>query len=1088
MNRSNRRGFSCALALLWAAGAQADVRVALVTLERGEIAQGVVDLATVKLSAEPAIDLLEREEIDRLFAEQERARALAGDESLALRAGQLLAADVLGVVEFDAAAADALGLVVFDARTGARLWDATLPAGLDEAVGMIAAGVRRALLKRESPGKAGGTVCVLTIRNENLPEENGPALEGIGRLVERKLTSSERLSVLERRRLGVLNEERETTGQIVALSGAMTMAELSFRRGADAAGVEAAIRLTDAAGAVLREQRFPARNVDAWMAGEMSAWVCDALSGGCISPQASPEREAAHFLRESVFWFGYYPAHVDKALRAAEAAHALDPANAAIREQLVAALLQSQVPWKLRMRYMSRAVDLQDGLVREGYYREVDRSRLIGASGAHCRYECHMWQALKQAVSAAKGYPEFRAALEELCHRHRATMQEINRQRLATVQSAQTFNRYLQWFNFYVSKTHEIWALSGREWTDDTTGWITPLLELAREYPLHGSRDFEVNRIFLRLTTKTRQFDREPESASLWRLEPADLRRLAEFCGTLAEHPNPLISLYGRLGHVLYQWRLDICGEPDFRERFAAGRDFGLAAIDAAREDGSTPAFRAMLYQATLDAIDSLPDLQMRQAERQALFDFMIEHGEFVHTVEETVTKPDMGPFAVYASIGDSLPYALTQGGASVDRQTRIANMRRALEVLADPESTVLRGSREVARSSLQARLVEMGELPTDGDSAPWSDAVPLLGADDSSGKCVFSRAFHRDGKVYVAEFRNEGGASDIALATIELSSGRIERSGCVRLAGSRITEYARRNLEVAVLGDRHFYVGTASAGIVELPLAGGSGRRFSIADGLPSDHVQSLAVAGSRLFAGLGERWQATYFVEIDTASGEVALRGSSLRRTIESPVDNASPQPFFGDMHVDRERNRLYFLLHESPVVLPCDFRGLWSLDLETGEYVQRARFTRNFHGLSAQPDGSLFLTDDSTIVRYRPAGDSVQLVYTVRQDPPVGPGLSLGSAEVQERYWMIAPFAFENDTIWSGRPFSRLRIQERRHEVLPPPDPRLNRPAGRWHGMEYLPDSHALLASMDNGVWLLKLIPNDAAACRNQEATNP
>ena len=86
------------------------------------------------------------------------------------------------------------------------------------------------------------------------------------------------------------------------------------------------------------------------------------------------------------------------------------------------------------------------------------------------------------------------------------------------------------------------------------------------------------------------------------------------------------------------------------------------------------------------------------------------------------------------------------------------------------------------------------------------------------------------------------------------------------------------------------------------------------------------------------------------------------------------------------------------------------------------------------------------------------------------------------------MIAPFAFENDAIWSGRPFIRLRIQERRHEVLPLPDPRLNRPAGRWHGMEYLPDSHALLASMDNGVWLLKLKPNDAAACRNQEATSP
>ena len=1071
MFRRARWRLVCALALLWTASAQADVRVALVTLDRGEIAQGVLDLATAKLSAEPGVVLLERAEIERLFEEQERSRALAGDESLALRAGQLIAADMLGVVEFDAAASEALGLVVFDARTGARLWDATLPAGMGESVEMIVFGLKRALQKRENPGEDGGTVCILTVRNENLPEENSPALEGIGRLVERKLTSSERLSVLERQRLGFLNEERETSGTSSSLSGAMTLAELSFRRSEAAAGVEAAVRLTDAGGAVLREQRFPARNLDAWMAGEMSAWMCDALSGGCISPQASPEREAERFLRESIFWFGYYPAHVDKALRAAEAAHALDPASAAIREQLVATLLQSQVPWELRMRYMRRAVDLQDGLVREGYYREVDRSRLIGASGAHCRYECHMWQALKQAVSAAIGYPDFNAAVAEICRRHRATMREINRRRLATVRNAQTFNRYLQWFNFYVSKTHEIWARSGKDWTDETIALCGPVFDLAREYPLYGSRDFEVNRIFLRLTTKTRQFDREPEAASLWRLEPADLRRLAEFCGALAEHPNPLIAIYGRLGLCLTAWRLGESDEADFQKRFAEVRDFGLAAIDRSREDGRTPAFRAMLYQATLDAIDSLPDLRMRQEERQALFDFMLERGEFVHTVEETVTNPDVGPFAAYASIGDSLPYALTQGGATAGRQTRVANMDRALQALADPETTILRGTREVARSSLQARLVELGELPADSAASPWSEAVPLLDL-GSSGVCALSRARYRDGNIYVAELREDSGATEIALATIDLSSGRVERSGGVRLERSGCSPYVRRNLGVAVLGDRHFYVGTASAGIVELPLAGGAGRRFSGADGLPSDHVQSLAVAGSRLFAGLGEPWQATYFVEIDAASGKVALRGSSLRRTVESPVDNASPQPFFGDMHVDRERNRLYFLLHESPVVLPCDFRGLWSLDLETGEYARRARFTRNLHCLNAQADGTLYVMDDSTIVRYDPLDDSVQLVYAVRQDPPVGPGLPLGSAEVKERYWMIAPFAFEHDTIWSGRPFSRLQIRERQHEVLPPPDPRLNRPAGNWLGLDVLPDKQALLASLDSGVWLLKL----------------
>ena len=589
---------------------------------------------------------------------------------------------------------------------------------------------------------------------------------------------------------------------------------------------------------------------------------------------------------------------------------------------------------------------------------------------------------------------------------------------------------------------------------------------------MYGSRDFEVNRVFLRLTTKVRQFDRESEAVSLWRLEEPELSRLAELFRTMAAHPNPLIAIYGHLGLFQNGWRRGEIAEPDFQMRFAEVRDFGLSAIAGSRKDGSTPAFRAMLYQATLDVIDSLPDVQMRQGERQALFDYMIDHQEFIHVVEEPATNPDVGPFAVYAEIGDSLPYALTQSGATVDRPARLANMRRALETLADPESTILRGTREVAQSSLQARLVEMGELPTESASGPWSDAKPLLDQKDLGNCRAFSRAFYRDGKVYVAVLQEDSTASEITLTSIELSSGRTERTGSVRLDEPLRSQIAGRHLGVAVLGDQHVYVGTATAGLFELPLAGGPGRRFSSANGLPSDAVQSLAVAGTRLFAGLGERWQATYFVEIDTASGEVNLRGSSLRRTVESPVDNASPQPFFGAMHVDQERHRLYFLLHESPVVLPCEFRGLWSLDLETGEYAQRARFTRNFHRLSAQPDGTLYVMDDSTIVRYRPEDDSVQLIYTVRQDPPVGPGLSMGSAEVKERYWMIAPFAFEDSTIWSGRPFSRLKIRERRHEVLPSPDPRLSRATGSWHSLDYLPDPHALLASRVDAVWLLKL----------------
>lgn len=86
------------------------------------------------------------------------------------------------------------------------------------------------------------------------------------------------------------------------------------------------------------------------------------------------------------------------------------------------------------------------------------------------------------------------------------------------------------------------------------------------------------------------------------------------------------------------------------------------------------------------------------------------------------------------------------------------------------------------------------------------------------------------------------------------------------------------------------------------------------------------------------------------------------------------------------------------------------------------------------------------------------------------------------------MIAPFAFEDGTIWSGRPFSRLHIPERRHEVLSPPDPRLNRSTGNWHSLEYVPDQHALLASMTDQIWLLKLPREAVGTTENEQEAKP
>jgi len=130
-----------------------------------------LDLATVQLSSDAKIALLERSEIDRVLSEQNLSLSGLVDAETVVRAGKLLAVDLFAVVESAGEGKEALGLVVFDAPTALRLADETLDAETVAAAGQVAAAVRGSLAKRHPAQGRLRPVCLLSVRNADLPRE-----------------------------------------------------------------------------------------------------------------------------------------------------------------------------------------------------------------------------------------------------------------------------------------------------------------------------------------------------------------------------------------------------------------------------------------------------------------------------------------------------------------------------------------------------------------------------------------------------------------------------------------------------------------------------------------------------------------------------------------------------------------------------------------------------------------------------------------------------------------------------------------------------------------------------------------------------
>lgn len=291
----------------------------------------------VAAAVQDEFELMERGELDRILAEHRLSAVDISGERLTKLFTHV---DLFAVVYSVGGSRNETpsSVSIFNARNGCRLADTALPSGYDEA----AVGVVSALRIAASRQTASIPVALTAVRDSGIPVRFRPELEALTARLELTLGRSGGLQLLERARLGMVNEERELTGEADQLLPAARLIRLEFLPGAAVGAVDLTVRITDSAGKVLTTFTVRECFASPRREEELMEKIGVALRLPASSATVNPVAEAERFYAE----YGNLMRRQEKAaaLRKIEAACALDPARetyARVRLALQAELLET---------------------------------------------------------------------------------------------------------------------------------------------------------------------------------------------------------------------------------------------------------------------------------------------------------------------------------------------------------------------------------------------------------------------------------------------------------------------------------------------------------------------------------------------------------------------------------------------------------------------------------------------------------------------------------------------------------------------------------------------------------------------------
>jgi hypothetical protein len=338
----------------------------------------LADLLTVELSRWENIEIVERDQIERVFDELNLNASRAGEAKHATQLGRLSQAAALVLIDRPQdsssksnAAKEYLRLRLVDTRTSIRLLDVTLPtADLAAEVAAVRDELKRAGDKLAVAGERLRLVGVISIKSEEPGKQLEPFCRTLTTLVEVGLQEVPELIVLERSDLLRLIEEREVSGLELDFLSAARVLETGVRRADDGKGMEVTCRLVSPLSGDSKTLRISIDSDDLKeVRREIVSAVGRELAGSVPTARlAKPEVEAEVFERRRKWLNGAY--RLEESIEMAEAAFALDPTLDRLRTAL-----QEYRSWRHGYTNSNKPVPPMEGYERllKRYYERLLR-------------------------------------------------------------------------------------------------------------------------------------------------------------------------------------------------------------------------------------------------------------------------------------------------------------------------------------------------------------------------------------------------------------------------------------------------------------------------------------------------------------------------------------------------------------------------------------------------------------------------------------------------------------------------------------------------------------------------------------------
>lgn len=1058
------------------------VRVALVLLEQGEVAQGVPDLATAKLSAEPGVEMLERQAIDAVLREQEWTLCGLVSAADAVRAGQILGADVLVVLQATAAAQPSV-VTAFDAATGVRLVHDDLPDG-DPVVQAecLSELCRQAIQKSRDPDKAIRTLSILAIQNVDLPNQQEYLVGALSHLLERRLIQSPGIAILERDRLEALNAERALAGGGTEndLRASVHVLELDISHGEKNGDIRIYIRLTDPAGALQGEfvKTGPANAPD--LVNSIQNKLVRLL--GMAPPPEAPTRavEAQRYRREAEVQLKQkqYPS----AIRAAEAAYALNPEDLDISRCITRCHFEyADTLYKEKgAQYLLQQLHWLD-LLKSKY---GDTSQ-VGFLGTFLNFRCPSTDPERhRGWSPMPNEVKYQELLRKLQNEY-ARQLGLSRTRTENAKSEDTpLIRTLEprWAFGEIAMAAPDREKYLQYLSDYVHGWLA---DVQCQPDMNG--DFRLSEVMRAMREITGAMSYDDHSWFIRDIPYYDGMR-AVFM-EMSVHQVPYMSRYGRLGVLYCDLKTEKISPAEALTQVRLIDEEVKARIskNAEREKN----LRNLLYLFLLDLYDQVADLDERQLLYQGLFDFMLEQKALVPAVGHAATVPYAG-YRRDGIIHNVQPLSTNYYPRLIHNAERyLEAIRNREQYFEYPTWEWIRRESETTSNALRTMREALG-LPM-GDH-PWLKAIRVMDLKEAAPELTrIDQAYMEGDDLYIL-------ASTLGYVTNqEIVLFRTGRQG---QSFHRIFHMAfdwhvlnPKRLGAICRYQENTYIPTYGAGVLVVS-DNGSCHRLNKKSGLPSDQVQSVGILDGSLYVASGEEGKEAFINRYDVGTEQWTLLAAANRREKVGPLDQLPPYVIRG-IYADPKRNRLVFVLDYEQYFLKQRIAGnepdmpeigLWSYCPESGSFKQIVPMNRS--PLWSQTQGERLFTEPVNYCPYRDGEYNTcygLVVFDYQKDRagavyysekrPAGPAFAVREAALYAPANIQAPpYVVQRDGIWFGRPaFGRHLFSG---EIQFFPDAFQDKTqAERIDHLILADDGATLVAATDTQVWLFKRDPSVA-----------